>query len=178
MSNTMNMLIAGYGGQGILFAGKVVAYAGLIDGKEVSWLPSYGPEMRGGAANCTVCLSDEPIASPFIQYPDYLVAMNQLAFNKYISLVAKGGIAIYDSAIVNGATDRTDLKVIGIDAVTMAEANGLTGLANMVLTGKLFQEISFCAYPSLEQSVKKCVPATKQQMIDFNMKAIKLGIEG
>ena len=174
---TMNILFAGYGGQGILFAGKVVAYAGLIDGKEVSWLPSYGPEMRGGTASCTVCLSDAPIASPYIERPDYLVALNQLSFNKYVPLVESNGLVLYDSAIINGETDREDLRIFGIDALTVAEGNGLKGLANMVMTGKLFKELPFSAYASLEEAVRKCVSGSRTELIDMNIKAIQMGID-
>ncbi|MCL1849140.1 MAG: 2-oxoacid:acceptor oxidoreductase family protein [Clostridiales bacterium] len=177
MKDTISILIAGYGGQGILFSGKVVAYAGLIDGKEISWLPSYGPEMRGGSANCTICLSNEPIASPYIQYPDYFMAMNQLAFNKFIPMVEKSGMVVYDSAIINGATDRGDIQVHGLDAVTLAEENGLGGLANMVMTGKLFKELPFCTFASLEKAVEKSVSAGRTQLIELNMKAIQLGME-
>ena len=172
-----SILIAGYGGQGILFAGKVIAYAGLIDEKEVSWLPSYGPEMRGGSANCTVCLSNEIIASPYVQYPEYFLAMNQLAFNKYISTVEKGGVVIYDSAIIDGKTDRKDLTIYGIDAVSLAEKSGAQGLSNMVMTGRLYKELMFCSYASLEKAVEKCVPESKVQLIEWNLKAIQLGIE-
>ena len=177
MSDTMNILIAGYGGQGILFSGKVIAYAGLIDGKEVSWLPSYGPEMRGGSASCTVCLSSDPIASPFIQHPPFLIAMNQLAFNKYMPMVESDGILVYDSAIVNGATERKDLALYGIDATTLAEENEVRGLANMIMAGKLFKEHAFCTYASLEKAVEKCVPESRPQLIELNMKAIQLGAE-
>ena len=133
--------------------------------------------MRGGTANCTVCLSDDPIASPYIEYPDYLVAMNQLSFNKYISVVEKGGVVIYDQAMINGKTDREDLTLYGVDAVTLAEENGVAGLANMILIGKVFQALSFCTFPALEESVKKCVPASKTALIELNMKAIRLGID-
>ncbi|MCL2166911.1 MAG: 2-oxoacid:acceptor oxidoreductase family protein [Clostridiales bacterium] len=177
MKDPMNILIAGYGGQGILFSGKVIAYAGLIDGKEVSWLPSYGPEMRGGSANCTICLSKDPIASPYIEFPEFFVAMNQLAFNKFASTVEEGGMVVYDSAIINGATERKDMQIFGIDAVTLAEDSGLKGLANMVMTGKLFKELSFCTFDSLEKAVEKCVPAGRTQLIESNLKAIQLGIE-
>jgi 2-oxoglutarate ferredoxin oxidoreductase subunit gamma len=177
MSDTMSILVAGYGGQGILFAGKVIAYAGLIDGKEVSWLPSYGPEMRGGTANSTICLSNEPIASPYIPFPDHLLAMNQLSFNKYIPMVVEGGVAVYDGSIINGKTDREDIRVFGIDAATIAEENGVNGLASIVMIGKLFKELPFCSFEALEESVRKCTPASKAEMFDFNMKAIRLGME-
>lgn len=95
-----NFLLAGFGGQGILFSGKVIAYSGLMDGKEVSWLPSYGPEMRGGTANCSVCISDEPIGSPLVLSPDVLMAMNLQSFDKFINTVVPGGIAVIDSTLV------------------------------------------------------------------------------
>ena len=177
MKDTISMVIAGYGGQGILFSGKVAAYAGLIDGKEVSWFPSYGPEMRGGSAACTVCISSDPIASPYIMHPDYLAALNQLAFNKYIGLVDQGGVVVYDSAIINGATDRGDLNMFGVDAVTIAEENGIRGLANMVITGKLYKELAFCSFGALEKAVEKSVPEGRTQLVALNMKAIQLGVE-
>ena len=96
-----NFLLAGFGGQGILFSGKVIAYSGLMDGKEVSWLPSYGPEMRGGTANCSVCISDEPIGSPLVLSPDVLMAMNLQSFDKFINTVVPGGIAVIDSTLVD-----------------------------------------------------------------------------
>lgn len=95
------ILLAGFGGQGILFAGKVLAYCGLMDKKELSWLPSYGPEMRGGTANCSVCISDEPIASPLVTEPDLMMAMNQPSFEKFINKVKAGGKAFIDSTLVS-----------------------------------------------------------------------------
>ena len=94
------MILAGFGGQGVLFAGKVIAYAGLIENKQLSWLPSYGPEMRGGTANCSVTLSDEPIGSPLVTTPDVLVAMNQPSYDRFINDVAPGGVIIVDSGLV------------------------------------------------------------------------------
>ena len=105
------IVLAGFGGQGILFAGKVLAYAGLLDGKEVSWLPSYGPEMRGGTANCSVCVSDEPIGSPLILDPQVLVAMNTPSFEKFINSVKPGGKVFVDYSMVDVKTDRTDIDV-------------------------------------------------------------------
>ena len=176
MSDTMSILVSGYGGQGILFAGKLIAYAGLMDGKEVSWLPSYGPEMRGGDANCTVCLSDTPIASPYVQFPEHLMAMNQLAYNKYISMIKQDGIVIYDRSIINGDTDRKDLSIYGFEAAGIAEENGMPGLVNMVMTGRLYKELPFCSFDSLEKAMEKCVPE-RPQLAQMNMKAIQLGME-
>ena len=111
MSNTCRMLFAGFGGQGILFAGKFLAYKGLIEGKQVSWLPSYGPEMRGGTANCSVIISDEPIGSPIVDKPDVLVAMNLPSLEKYENEVVSGGKIFVDSTMIDKKVDRTDVDV-------------------------------------------------------------------
>ena len=107
----MNALLAGFGGQGILFMGKVIAYAGLTDGKEVSWLPSYGPEMRGGTANCSVCISSDPICSPLVVTPNVFVAMNGPSYDKFIDSVVPGGIVILDSTLVEREVKRDDITV-------------------------------------------------------------------
>ena len=107
----MNAVLAGFGGQGILFMGKVIAYAGLYDDKQVSWLPSYGPEMRGGTANCSVCISDELICSPLVNTPNALIVMNLPSFDKFIDKVVPGGTVIVDSALIEKKTDRTDIDV-------------------------------------------------------------------
>ena len=112
----LHLLFAGFGGQGILFAGKLVAYAGLIEGRELSWLPSYGPEMRGGTANCSVCLADEPIGSPLVLEPDVLVAMNQPALDKFLPHVAGGGTVIVDSAMAPRLPKRDDVTVYALPA--------------------------------------------------------------
>ena len=125
----MNALLAGFGGQGILFMGKVIAYAGLTDGKEVSWLPSYGPEMRGGTANCSVCISSDPICSPLVVTPNVFVAMNGPSYDKFIDSVVPGGIVILDSTLVEREVKRDDITVCLVPATQMAEEHGLKGLA-------------------------------------------------
>lgn len=173
---SMNLLLAGFGGQGILFAGKVVAYAGLVDGKEISWLPSYGPEMRGGTCNCSVCLSDELIGSPLVTNPDVLIAMNLPSLDKFEDAVVPGGVIIIDSTIVTRKVNRTDVKVMYVPAGELAEENGLKGLANIILVGRLFAELGFCSAEALDKGIMKCVPAKKPEMLDFNRKAIKIGM--
>ena len=125
MSKNFNMVLAGFGGQGILFAGKVIAYAGLMDGQEVSWLPSYGPEMRGGTANCSVCLSDEPIGSPQVLNPDVLIAMNLPSYEKFIKAVVPGGKVFIDSSLISGKVEREDVEAFYVPATTLAEENDL-----------------------------------------------------
>ena len=172
---THNILIAGFGGQGVLFAGKVLAYGGLCDGKEISWLPSYGPEMRGGTCNCSVCVSDQPIGSPLVTNPDILVAMNRPSLEKFIDAVVPGGTVIVDSSIVDFKVDRKDITVCELPATEIAEKNGLKGLGNMVLVGRLNQACSVISPEGMDKGIVKCVPARKPEMLDFNRKAVGLG---
>ena len=171
----LNMIFAGFGGQGVLFAGKVVAYAGLIEGRELSWLPSYGPEMRGGTANCSICLSDEPIGSPLVTNPNVLVAMNRPSLDKFIGDVEPGGVVILDSSLIDVKVEREDVSVHYVPASALAEENGLKGLANIILVGKLFKEVGFCSAETLDKAIQKCVPARKAAMLDFNRKAVEIG---
>ena len=124
---TTQILLAGFGGQGILFAGKVAAYAGLMDGKEISWLPSYGPEMRGGTANCSVCLSDQAIGSPLVVNPNVLIAMNLPSLDKFVDAVEPGGTILVDSSLISKKVQREDVKTYYIPATTLAEEHGLKG---------------------------------------------------
>ncbi len=178
----LNMIFAGFGGQGVLFAGKVAAYAGLIAGKEISWLPSYGPEMRGGTANCSVCVSDEPIGSPLVTNPNVLVAMNLPSLEKFIDAVEPGGTVLIDSSLINKKVERADLNVYYVNSSGLAEEQGLKGLSNMILVGKLFHEVctaggdyGYCDDAVLDQAIQKCVPARKAEMLDLNRKAVALG---
>ncbi|OUP79980.1 2-oxoacid:ferredoxin oxidoreductase subunit gamma [Anaeromassilibacillus sp. An172] len=176
MSRDFNMVLAGFGGQGILFAGKVIAYGGLNDGKEISWLPSYGPEMRGGTANCSVCISDKTIGSPLVLTPDVLIALNLPSFEKFIDTVKPGGTVIIDSFLINKKVEREDVNVFYVPATKLAEENGIKGLANIILVGKLFKETGFCTEEALYKAIEKCVPARKANMLEFNKKAIEIGM--
>lgn len=176
MSRDFNMVLAGFGGQGILFAGKVIAYGGLNDGKEISWLPSYGPEMRGGTANCSVCISDKTIGSPLVVTPDVLIALNLPSFEKFIDTVKRGGTVIIDSFLINKKVDREDVNVFYVPATKLAEENGIKGLANIILVGKLFKETGFCTEEALYKAIEKCVPARKANMLEFNKKALEIGM--
>lgn len=176
MSRDFNMVLAGFGGQGILFSGKVIAYGGLNDGKEISWLPSYGPEMRGGTANCSVCISDKTIGSPLVVTPDVLIALNLPSFEKFIDTVKPGGTVIIDSFLINKKVDREDVNVFYVPATKLAEENGIKGLANIILVGKLFKETGFCTEEALYKAIEKCVPARKANMIEFNKKALEIGM--
>lgn len=173
---THELLLAGFGGQGILFAGKLLAYVGLYANKEVSWLPSYGPEMRGGTCNCSVTISDSPIGSPLILEPNELLVMNTPSFDKFIGAVKAGGIAVIDSTLVEGTTDRTDIKCFYIPATKLAADNNLKGMANIILAGKLLKESGLTDEAAIEKALKKVIPPKKAELTEANMTALKLGM--
>lgn len=177
MSTSIQAVLAGFGGQGTLFAGKVMAYAGLIEDREVSWFPSYGPEMRGGTANCSVTLSDEAIGSPLVTEPDVVIAMNQPSFDRFLDTVKPGGVVVADTSMIGDLGSRGEVRVIGIPATKIAEDAGLKGLANIVLLGRLYVEVPFCARETLDSAIRKCVPAKKAAMVEKNLRAITLGME-
>lgn len=171
----LNIVFAGFGGQGILFAGKVVAYAGLIEGRELSWLPSYGPEMRGGTANCSICLSDEPIGSPLVTNPNVLIAMNRPSLDKFVNEVEPGGTILLDSSLIDERVERDDVTVFYVPASKLAEENGLKGLANIILVGKLRKELAFCTEETLDKALQKCIPARKADMLVSIEKPWRIG---
>jgi 2-oxoglutarate ferredoxin oxidoreductase subunit gamma len=175
MSKNLNIMLAGFGGQGILFAGKIIAYAGMIDGREISWLPSYGPEMRGGTANCNVCISDAPIGSPLVTEPDVLIAMNLPSYEKFIEAVVPGGVVIVDSAMVGTCTMRKDIEYYTVPATTLAEENGLKGLANVILVGKLLDVTGFSTEKVCKQAIDKSVSAKHADLAEANKRALNLG---
>lgn len=172
---TTQILIAGFGGQGILFAGKFLAYKGLTEDLQVSWLPSYGPEMRGGTANCNVILSDTPVGSPIITEPDVLIAMNLPSLQKYVDTVAPGGQIYVDSALIDAKVERTDVEVYYIPATQMAKEAGIASLANMIIVGHLLQNHPELSFEGTEGVVSKLVPPKKAALIELNMKALQMG---
>ena len=175
--STKQFLFSGFGGQGILFAGKFLAYKGLIDGKQVSWLPSYGPEMRGGTASCSVIVSDGAVGSPIVSAPDVLVAMNLPSLDKYESTVVPGGLILADSTLIERKVTRDDVKVVYIPATRMAGENGIPTLANMIIVGKMLSELNDFGDDSIEAALAKVVSAKRADMLDANRKALKLGAE-
>ena len=174
---TTQILIAGFGGQGVLFAGKFLAYKGLVQDKQVSWLPSYGPEMRGGTANCSVILSDTPVGSPIITTPDVLVAMNLPSLQKFVDAVVPGGKIILDSTLINAKVDRSDVEVFYIPATQMAKDAGFSTLANMILSGKVLKEIDNVSWEGNKETLEAFIPAKKANLIDVNCQALQLGFD-
>ena len=174
---TTQILIAGFGGQGVLFAGKFLAYKGLVQDKNVSWLPSYGPEMRGGTANCSVILSDMPVGSPIITDPDVLVAMNLPSLQKFVDTVVPGGKIIIDSTLIDAKVDRTDVEVFYVPATQMAKDAGFSTLANMILTGKVLKETDAVTFEGNKETLESFIPAKKAGLIEINCKALQMGYD-
>ena len=172
---TTQLLIAGFGGQGILFAGKFLAYKGLKEDKQVSWLPSYGPEMRGGTANCNVILSDDPIGNPIVTNADVLIAMNLPSLQKYVNSVVPGGQIYVDSTLINAKVERTDVEVFYIPATQMAKDNGIGTLANMIIVGHLLQNHPELSLEGVDAVVRDLVPPKKAALVELNMQALQLG---
>ncbi len=175
--STTNMLIAGFGGQGILFTGKFLAYKGLTEGKEVSWLPSYGPEMRGGTASCSVIISDAPVGSPIVSNPDVLIAMNLPSLDKYESSVVSGGKIFVDSTLIDRKVNRTDVEVYYIPSTQLASDNGMPTLANMIIAGKLLEVTGGFEEESVNAALKKVISAKRADMLETNLNAMKIGAE-
>ena len=174
---TTQILIAGFGGQGVLFAGKFLAYKGMLEEQQVSWLPSYGPEMRGGTANCSVILSDMPVGSPIITNPDVLVAMNLPSLQKFVNDVVPGGIIVLDSTLIHEKVDRTDVKVCYVPATQLAKDAGYPTLANMILTGKVLKESGAASFEGNKETLATFIPAKKAGLIDVNCQALQTGFD-
>ena len=172
---TMNILLAGFGGQGILFAGKQLAKTAMIEDMQVSWLPSYGPEMRGGAANCSVIISDEEIGSPLVVNPDLLIAMNIPSYDKFEPKVSEGGMVIYDSTLIPAPAETAGIKHYPIPATGLASENNLEGMANVIILGYLLKLTKLFEYDSFLEHMIAGIPASKAALIDKNKKALELG---
>jgi 2-oxoglutarate ferredoxin oxidoreductase subunit gamma len=178
----LKMVFAGFGGQGVLFAGKLIAYAGLEDGRQLSWMPSYGPEMRGGTANCSVTLSDEPIGSPLVLEPDVLCALNQPSLDKFVGAVEPGGIILANTTLCPNldearARAKDGIVTIGVPATELAESEGLKGLANIICVGRLWAATRMCSWDMLQRGLEHCVPPRKAHLLEPNRRALKLGAE-
>lgn len=174
---TTQFLLSGFGGQGILFSGKFLAYKGLTADKQVSWLPSYGPEMRGGTASCSVIVSDEPVGSPIVSNPDVLVAMNLPSLDKFESTVAPGGIIFADSTLIERKVKRDDVTVYYIPATQLASDNGMASLANMIIMGKILKVLDDFEEEGVMSTLKKVVSAKRIELLELNRKAMQIGAD-
>jgi len=169
------IVFAGFGGQGVLFAGQLMAYAALAEGREVTWIPSYGPEMRGGTANCTVIISDEEIGSPIVRNPQAVIAMNLPSLDKYEPLVKPGGVLVVNSSIVTRACKRTDIRVVEVPANEVAEELGNMRLSNMVLLGALLSNLPVLPVEAVEKALKEHLPERHHKLLPQNYQALRSG---
>ncbi len=169
------ILIAGFGGQGVLSTGQLLAYTGMVEGKHVSWLPSYGPEMRGGTANCGVVISDRPISSPVVSEPTVLIVMNRPSLEKFESTVVKGGLIFVNSSLIEIKATRTDVRVYYIPANDMAEELGSGRVANNIILGALIELTGIVTPDGVEKSLKEVLPPHHHNMIPLNLKALEAG---
>lgn len=171
------IIIAGFGGQGILSAGMLIAYAGMLEDKFVSWLPSYGPEMRGGTSNCHVIVSESPIGSPILNSATALLVMNTPSLEKFEKTVVPGGLIITDSSLVNVSPVRKDVEVFEIPATKMASEMGNLAFANIIVLGKLLARTGVVTRESFEKALEKVLSEKKHYLIPDEMKALDIGME-
>ena len=171
------IIIAGFGGQGVLSMGKILAYSGLMEGKEVSWMPSYGPEQRGGTANVTVILSDERISSPVLNEYDIAIILNQPSMDKFESKVKPGGILIYDGYGIHTPAKRTDINVYRVDAMDAATEVNNEKAFNMLILGGLLNIVPMVQLENVMLGLKKSLPERHHHLLPMNEAAIKKGME-
>ena len=170
-----DIIIAGFGGQGVLTTGQLLAYAALDEKKEVTWIPSYGPEMRGGTANCTVVIGDEEIGSPIVKNPEAVIAFNLPSVEKYESLVKPGGVLVINQSMVEKKVTRKDIKVVYIDANAIAEKIGDKRMTNMVLLGGLLANLPVLPIKAIEKALEQHLPERHKNLLPLNYQALKEG---
>lgn len=169
------IIVAGFGGQGVLFAGQLMAYAAMDEGLETTWIPSYGPEMRGGTANCTVIISDEEIGSPLVRNPQAVIAMNLPSLDKYEPLVKPGGVLVVNSSIIDRKATRTDIKVVEVPGNEIAERMGDRRMTNMVMLGALLANLPVLKPDAIQRAWEKHLPERMQKLLPANLQAMKEG---
>jgi 2-oxoglutarate ferredoxin oxidoreductase subunit gamma len=170
-----DIIIAGFGGQGVLFAGQLLAYAAMDEGREVTWIPSYGPEMRGGTANCTVVIADEEIGSPLVRNPQAAIVMNLPSLDKYEPLVRPGGVLVVNTSMINRGATRSDIRAVMIPGNEIAESLGDRRMTNMVLLGGLLANLPVFPLEALERALQAHLPARHQRLLPLNVQALHRG---
>lgn len=172
-----SIIIAGFGGQGVLFAGQLLTYAGMDAGRHVTWIPSYGPEMRGGTANCTVIVSDDPIGAPLVDQPDVAIVFNKPSYDKYEPMVKPGGLLVVNCSIVSEESERTDIETMYIAANGVAEEFGSAKMMNVCALGAMLARIPVLELDEVEQAVIDHLPARKAHLLEANRNVLKKGYE-
>ena len=171
------IILAGFGGQGILFLGKVLAEVGMHCGKHVSWIPSYGPEMRGGTANCAVAVSDEEIASPVASTPEVVVAMNQPSFVRFQGALQSGGLLCANSSLVHTESARGDIEILAVPTSELAGELGSMKVANMIMLGALVRASSMISYDAMVENLAEILGKGRAKLLDLNKKALAMGYD-
>lgn len=174
---TEEILIAGFGGQGVLSMGKILAYSGLMQGQEIAWFPSYGPEMRGGTSNVTVILSDERISSPVLTVYDTVIILNQQSMDKFEPTVKKGGTLLYDPNGITRHPDRKDINIYKVEANKLAVEMGNTKIFNMIVLGAFLNIKPIVKFENVIEGLKKSIPARNHHLLPANEEAIKKGMQ-
>lgn len=173
---TNEIVFAGFGGQGILLIGRLLTYAGMLAGKEVSWLPAYGPEMRGGTASCSVIISEEAVGSPIVARPSALVAMNKPSLDRFAPAVQAGGTIIINQSLIETTVDRADVKAYAVPLNDLAQECGNARFANMIALGALIGATGMVSLDSIQSAFAKNF-AKKPEMIELNMQAVLRGVK-
>ncbi|MBN1310527.1 MAG: 2-oxoacid:acceptor oxidoreductase family protein [Anaerolineae bacterium] len=170
-------LFSGFGGQGVMFAGQLLAYAAMSEGFEVTWIPSYGPEMRGGTAHCFVVISDVPIGSPIVRQPKVAIVFNIPSFEKYESLVAAEGLLARDASLIAASSQRTDITELAVPATEMADELGNTRLANVVMMGALLIARPIMPLEAIERMLDEHIPSHRRELLGLNVEALHKGAD-
>jgi len=171
------IIISGFGGQGVMLMGRLLAYAGMIEGKKVAWMPSYGPEMRGGTANCTVLISTEEIGSPIISHPKVLIAMNQPSLDKFEPNVSEDGLIVLNNSLIEREVKRNDVNVIRIPADNIADKLGNSRAANMVVLGAYVKKSGIVKMDTIFKALEKALAGRNKKLLELNKEALKQGAE-
>ena len=169
------IIIAGFGGQGVLFGGQLLTYAAMDEGKEVTWIPSYGPEMRGGTANCTVVISDEEIGSPMVRHPQAAIVMNLPSLDKYEPLIKPGGLLVVNESMVDRKVVREDIRVVSLKGNEIAEKLGDKRMSNMVLVGALLANLPVLPLEAVEKALAGHLPERHKKLLPMNYQALREG---
>ncbi len=170
------LIVAGFGGQGVLLIGQLIAYSGMLDGKEVCWMPSYGPEMRGGSANCTVVLSDEPVGSPKVEEPDVVIAMNKPSINLFEGAVKPGGALLYNSSLIDTSPARGDIRAVGIPCSQIADQAGDLRAANMAMLGAYAGLTCTFDVDLMMDALRHKLGNKRPKLMEINRRAIEAGM--
>ncbi len=172
-----DIVFSWFGGQGVLFGSQLLAYAAMEEGLHVTWIPSYGPEMRGGTANCSVIVSDEEIGAPLVRHPGAVVALNHPSVDKYALLAAPGCAFVYNASLTPHPPERADVRWVPVPASEIAAELGNSKLLNMVMLGALLRETGVLSLAAVERSLEAHLPARRQDMLELNKRALRRGAQ-